>query len=111
MNHMEKLVRFPCFVRHISPFTNIHLVKEYTLACMRETLRLFPAAARTPKVVRKDTVLPGTCFIPGSEDKPTVETGKFSMAIPKGSIICLDIWAMHLNSESCFSQMKFNLQC
>jgi len=68
------------------------------LACIRETLRLFPPAARTPKVVRTDTVLPGTYFIPGSEGKPSVETGKFSMAVPKGSVVCIDVWAMHLNT-------------
>jgi len=76
-----------------------HMEKlKYTLACIRETLRLFPPGPRTVRVVRNDTVLPGTYFIPGSEGKPSLETGKFSMAIPKGSVVYVDIWAMHLNT-------------
>ncbi|KAF8556841.1 cytochrome P450 [Imleria badia] len=65
---------------------------EYTLACIRETLRLFPAEPRLPKDVHTDAVLPGTHFTPGSMGSPAVETGKFTMAVPAGSIIAIDIW-------------------
>ncbi|KAH0826709.1 cytochrome P450 [Lanmaoa asiatica] len=70
--------------------------KEYTAACIRETLRMFPAEPRLPKDVHTDTVLPGTCFTTGSKES-LVETAKFSMAIPAGSVVVLDIWALHMN--------------
>jgi cytochrome P450 len=70
---------------------------EYTLACIRETLRLFPSEPRLPKDVHADTVLPATYFTPGSEDSPPVEIGKFTMAIPAGSVIAIDVWALHTN--------------
>ncbi|KAF8556843.1 cytochrome P450 [Imleria badia] len=72
--------------------------KECTLACIRETLRLLPSAPRLPKDVHTNTLLPGTHFTPGSKDSPSVETGKFTMAIPAGSVIVMDIWALHMNT-------------
>ena len=68
------------------------------MACVRETLRLFPAEPRLSKDVHADTVLPGTYFTFGSDENP-VETGKFSMAVPAGSVVVMDIWALHMNRE------------
>ncbi|KAH0826717.1 cytochrome P450 [Lanmaoa asiatica] len=70
--------------------------KEYTVACIRETLRVLPVEPRLSKFVHTDTVLPGTYFTPGSKESP-VETAKFSMAIPAGSVVILDVWALHMN--------------
>ncbi|KAF8137618.1 cytochrome P450, partial [Boletus edulis] len=39
---------------------------EYTTACIRESLRMFPPVTRLPKDVHADAVLPGTYFTPGS---------------------------------------------
>ena len=75
------------------------------MACIRETLRTFPAEPRLSKDVHADTVLPGTYFIPGSEDIP-VETGRFSMAVPAGSGIIIDVWAVHMNRKSYTSRAK-----
>lgn len=80
--------------------------KEYTEACIRETLRVFPAEPRISKDVHKDTVLPGTYFTSGSKESPSVETGKFLMAVPAGSIVVMDIWALHMNRESCSSRTR-----
>ncbi|KAH0826708.1 cytochrome P450 [Lanmaoa asiatica] len=66
--------------------------KEYTAACIRETLRMFPAEPRISKDAHADTVLPGTYFTPGSK-----ETRRFSMAVPAGSVIVLDVWALHMS--------------
>ncbi|KAG8216942.1 cytochrome P450 [Butyriboletus roseoflavus] len=71
--------------------------KEYTAACIQEALRVFPAEPRIPKDVHQDTVLPGTSFIPGPKEDPFIETGKFSMAVPAGSVVVVDVWALHMN--------------
>ena len=61
---------------------------------------MFPAAPRMSKDVHADTVLPGAYFTPGSKDSPSVETGKFSMAVPAGSTVIIDVWAVHMNRKS-----------
>lgn len=80
--------------------------KEYTTACIRETLRVLPSEPRISKDVHKDTVLPGTYFTPGSKESPSVETGKFLMAVPAGSVVVMDIWALHMSRESCSSRTR-----
>ncbi|KAF8437972.1 cytochrome P450 [Boletus edulis BED1] len=70
---------------------------EYTTACIRESLRMFPPVTRLPKDVHADAVLPGTYFTPGSEGTP-VNTGKFLMTVPEGSLVVIDIWGLHHNS-------------
>lgn len=75
------------------------------MACIRETLRVFPAEPRLAKQVHTDTVLPGTNFTLGSNES-LVETGKFSMAVPAGSVVVLDVWALHMNRESAPPCMK-----
>ncbi|KIJ62164.1 hypothetical protein HYDPIDRAFT_182927 [Hydnomerulius pinastri MD-312] len=69
----------------------------YTTAFFRETLRLYPSEPRLAKDVRNDTILPATYFTPGSTQDPTVEGEKFSVAIPAGSVVIMDIWALHMN--------------
>ncbi|KAG9309956.1 cytochrome P450 [Chiua virens] len=70
---------------------------EYTSACIRETLRVFPAEPRISKNVHADMVLPSTYFSPGSKESPSVETGKFSVAVPAGSAVIMEIWGLHMN--------------
>ena len=50
--------------------------------------------------MQTDTVLPGTYFNPGSEGESPVETGKFTKAVPAGSLVSLDVWGLHMNRES-----------
>ena len=68
------------------------------MACLRESLRLFPVEPRLSKVVHADAVLPSTSFAVGPGDT-LVETGKFTLAVPAGSAVLLDIWAVHMNRE------------
>ncbi|KAG9309959.1 cytochrome P450 [Chiua virens] len=70
---------------------------EYTSACIRETLRVFPVVSRIPKNVHADMVLPSTYFTPGSKENPSNETGKCAVAVPEGGVVIIDIWAMHMN--------------
>ncbi|KAF8437970.1 cytochrome P450 [Boletus edulis BED1] len=70
---------------------------EYTTACIRETLRMFPPVTRLLKDALADAVLPGAYFAPGFQGSP-VKTGDFSMAVPAGSLVVIDIWALHHNS-------------
>ncbi|EGO03712.1 hypothetical protein SERLA73DRAFT_175316 [Serpula lacrymans var. lacrymans S7.3] len=68
----------------------------YTLAFFRETLRLFPAVPRLAKNVHTDAVLPAQCFTVGA--KGSLTPGKpFSVAVPAGSVVIVDIWALHMN--------------
>ncbi|KAH7887015.1 cytochrome P450 [Phlebopus sp. FC_14] len=70
---------------------------EYTLAFFRETLRLFPSEPRLAKDVHNDTVLPAVSFTTESKRDPMV-AGETSMVIvPAGSVIIMDIWALHVN--------------
>lgn len=108
----DKLVRYcnPCtyFTAHSC------LSQEYTLAVFRETLRCFPSEPRLNKVVDADAVLTGTRFTPTVPPKVpelTFDGGltnvelkrdeltesKFSVHIPKGSVVTMDIWATHMN--------------
>ncbi|KAH7912385.1 cytochrome P450 [Hygrophoropsis aurantiaca] len=70
---------------------------EYTLALFRETLRLYPSEPRLAKDVHYDSVLPAVHFTPGSKGSPTIEGHPFSVAVPAGSVLILDIWALHMN--------------
>ena len=77
------------------------------MAFVRETLRMFPTIPRLPRNVHADTVLPGTYFTPESKHTPIpTETGKFLMAIPAGSNVVIDIWAVHMNRKSCTSRTE-----
>ncbi|KAH7925420.1 cytochrome P450 [Leucogyrophana mollusca] len=70
---------------------------EYTMAFFRETLRLYPSEPRLAKDVHYDTVLPAVNFSAGSKGSPTVEGSSFSVAVPAGSVLIMDIWALHMN--------------
>ncbi|KAI5121947.1 hypothetical protein M0805_002018 [Coniferiporia weirii] len=87
---------------------------EYAFAILRETLRCFPSEPRINKIVEADTTLTGTRFAispvlstPESSydgsltniefSRNESEDRKFSVHIPKGSIITMDIWATHMN--------------
>ncbi|KAG9309955.1 cytochrome P450 [Chiua virens] len=70
---------------------------EYAAGCIRETLRVFPSEPRLSKSVHADMVLPSSYFSPGSKENPSVETGKFSVVVPAGSIVIIDVWALHMN--------------
>jgi len=70
----------------------------YTMACIRESLRMFPPVTRLSREVHVDAVLPSTYFIPGSEGSPPVDTEKFSMPVPAESLVVIDIWGLHHNS-------------
>ena len=53
--------------------------------------------------MQTDTIIPGTYFNPGSKGESPVETGKFMMAIPAGSLVSLGVWELHMNRESASS--------
>ncbi|EGO03674.1 hypothetical protein SERLA73DRAFT_101917 [Serpula lacrymans var. lacrymans S7.3] len=68
----------------------------YTLAFFRETLRLFPPVIRLPRDVHTDVMLPAQRLNAGA--KGSVTPGEsFSVAVPAGSIVVIDIWALHMN--------------
>ena len=86
------------------------------MAVFRETLRCFPAEPRLNKLVDADAVLTGTRFTPSDpprKPRSTYDGGltnveiahdqlserKFSVHIPKGSVVTMDIWAMHMNRQ------------
>ena len=75
------------------------------MACLRESLRVFPVESRLAKLAHADAVLPSTSFAVGPGDT-LVETGKFTVAIPAGSIIMFDIWAVHMNRGWPTPQLK-----
>ena len=89
----------------------------YTLAFFREVLRCFPIEPRLQKITSVDTTLTATTFTPASPvAKPeTTYDGsinhvafkrdektecKVSVPVPKGSIVMMDIWGLHMNRES-----------
>jgi len=71
---------------------------KYTLAVFHETLRLFPSVTRIPKQVTSDTSLPARRFSPGSAAEIALGVSTpFQVAVPKGSVVVLDIIGTHTN--------------
>ncbi|KZT50451.1 cytochrome P450 [Calocera cornea HHB12733] len=63
---------------------------KYAEATFRETLRLFPAEVRLTKRAARDTTLRGTVLSTGE---------KYDVPVPKGTIVWLDVWAVHTMTE------------
>ncbi|KAF4564500.1 hypothetical protein EYR40_010663 [Pleurotus pulmonarius] len=78
---------------------------EYTIASFHETLRHFPSVARLGKPVHADTTLKAKRFTtniqhtkPKSTDLQELsDVEEFVVPIPKGSIVIVDIFALHFN--------------
>ncbi|KAH8119683.1 cytochrome P450 [Phellopilus nigrolimitatus] len=89
---------------------------EYTLAFFRETLRCFPSEPRLLKTTDADAILSGTRFspTPGTsmrEPESSYDGGhtnvqfllddasqeKFAVHIPRGSMLMMDVWAVHMS--------------
>lgn len=80
-----------------SPPTLYRRSQEYTTAVFYETIRLFTPVARLGKCVQSDTTLPARQFVSG--DYHNAE--KITIRIPRGSIIIMDILALHRNRKHC----------
>jgi hypothetical protein len=74
-------------------------VEEYTTAVFHETLRLFPPVARMGKSVLIDTVLKARRFAPPSGGRGR-EVEEFSVHIPTGSLVMIDVFAVHMNRRN-----------
>jgi len=70
---------------------------KYTLAFFRETLRLWPAEPRLAKDVNVDTSLPGVHFSQNDSETSLTEGQAYTLPVPAGSVVMLDIWALHHN--------------
>ncbi len=91
--------------------------QEYTIATFHETLRHFPSVARLGKPVHADTTLKAKRFTtniqhikPKSTDLHELSNvEEFVVPIPKGSIVIVDIFALHFNrtSSSCLLSRRF----
>ncbi|KAF8186829.1 cytochrome P450 [Mycena galopus ATCC 62051] len=68
---------------------------EYTLAAFHETLRLFPQVPRLGKIVQADTTLIAHKIKTGTTDE--LDATQFSVPVRAGSIVILDIPAVHMN--------------
>lgn len=91
------------------------------MAFFREVLRCFPIEPRLAKLTTRDSTIPGTRFRANPEARPPASgtydgslnhvevkrkigvdgkgegEEKFLVAIPKGSVVMLDIWGLHMN--------------
>lgn len=83
-------------------------------------MRCFPAVPYLNKIVEGDAILTGTRFSHDSMSSPSrsydgsltnVQVAldeskeyKFSVHVPKGSVVTMDIWAVHMNRKavSCY---------
>ncbi|EJD03464.1 cytochrome P450 [Fomitiporia mediterranea MF3/22] len=89
---------------------------EYTIAFFRETLRCFPTEPRLIKLTSADSILTARRFRPASgsaicvpdlsfdgsdtnvQFKRDVSSEEpFNVFVPKGSIVVMDIWGLHMN--------------
>ncbi|KAI0052197.1 cytochrome P450 [Auriscalpium vulgare] len=71
---------------------------EYTLAAFRETLRLFPAEPRLAKIVAEDARITAAQFSPHKDGHNVHrDVRRVPVAIPKGSVIIVDIYGVHRN--------------
>jgi hypothetical protein len=72
--------------------------KEYTMAVFYETLRLFPPVVRLGKQVLEDTDIKARRFTTRS-DGTVQDVEEYTVPIKGGSIIIIDILALHMNRE------------
>ncbi|KAJ6564019.1 cytochrome P450 [Mycena capillaripes] len=69
----------------------------YTTAAFNETLRLFPPVPRLTKYVYADTTLPARRFKESSTTGKISDLETYSVPIPMGSMVVIDIIALHMN--------------
>ncbi|KAJ8693930.1 hypothetical protein PTI98_008872 [Pleurotus ostreatus] len=76
---------------------------EYTIATFHETLRHFPPVSRLGKPVHADTTLKARRFTTNIQHSKSADlqevsnVEEFVVPIPKGSIVIVDIYGLHLN--------------
>lgn len=92
------------------------------MAFFRETLRCFPTEPRLVKLVTQDTVLHATHFRPAPATRVSIPPESFDghesnvrfvrdrsreekvpVSLPKGSLVIMDIWGLHMNRECTFA--------
>lgn len=95
------------------------------MAFFREVLRCFPMTPRLVKVCTEDATLMGRTFTPASNiikpettfDGSINHVGfkrdekserKVVIPVPKGSLVMMDIWGLHLNREYVNSPMFYS---
>ena len=88
------------------PFLNInsHCIPQvYTTAVFREALRLFTPILRLAKHAHADATLTGRQFTPhlNGHDNKCGDIRGISVAVPKGSVVMIDISGLHMN-RACF---------
>jgi hypothetical protein len=72
--------------------------KEYTMAVFYETLRFFPPVVRLGKQVLEDIDIKARRFTTRS-DGTVQDVEEYTVPIKGGSIIIIDILALHMNRE------------
>ncbi|KDQ58514.1 hypothetical protein JAAARDRAFT_34328 [Jaapia argillacea MUCL 33604] len=80
-----------------STYKDDHPRLEYTLAVFHETLRMFPSVIRLAKPVFADSAVTVNRFNPADDYCQEGKVEKVSVAIPKGSVVIIDVWALHMN--------------
>ncbi|KDQ57720.1 hypothetical protein JAAARDRAFT_35408 [Jaapia argillacea MUCL 33604] len=80
-----------------STYKDDHPLLEYTMAVFREALRLFPSVPRLAKPVFADSVVTVNRFNPADDYWRESKAETVSVAIPKGSVVIIDVWASHMN--------------
>ena len=76
-----------------------YLLKEYTTAAFYEALRLFPPVVRLGKHVLADTGIKAHRFTT-SHDGKVRDIEEYTVAIKSGSMVIIDIIALHMNREA-----------
>jgi hypothetical protein len=78
----------------------------YTAAAFRESLRYIPLVSHLPKIVQADAVLTSRHFsahLNGPNKHGDIQ--KVQIAIPKGSVVMLDIKALQMNRKFLFENL------
>ncbi|KAJ7061003.1 cytochrome P450 [Mycena amicta] len=74
----------------------------YTLAVIRETLRLFPAIVRIAKMVRADATVPAYRFEMAATGDAVENVEEIVVSVPIGGQVMVDIRALHHNRGSLY---------
>ena len=101
---MPKLVSSVCMIpTFCDPFD-----QTYTNAVLNETLRFFSPAGRLDKNVEVDSITKARRFKLDPSGLKAFDIEEYTVPIPKGSRVIIDVFGLHMNRNTSISALNCN---